>query len=533
MVYDRDIWWSDQWDSMQYGLEYNFKKPFFSQFQELLGQSPLPAVFNGRSIRSFFCNRVSALKDAYLVFDSFEGENVAYSSELIYCKDTVDSLQIWNSELVYESVTSEKLYRVFFSQNLENCNDSFFLYNCHGCASCFGCTNLRNKSYYMFNEPYSKEEYQRKIKEFDLGSFKNLQALKQRFQELKLRSIRKSAYTFNSSDVTGDYLWNVHNCKSCFRLTDDVRDSKFLVHGGLKISDSYDNYGAGINAELLYESVDSGVDGFGYICDIIVYSGNDVSYSYNCYGCQNLFGCVGLRNKQYCILNKQYSKEEYVKLVPQIIHHMNKMPYKDKKGRMYKYGEFFPPELSPFAYNETITQEYFPLTKEQALKEGYLWKDHEMGDYTITILSKDLPDHIKDVTGDILNQIIGCAHGGICNENPAPKPPRCRASCSTAFRIIPHELEFYRLLNLPLPRLCPNCRHYQRIKQRTPLKLWRRKCYCAGLTSSPQAGTRFVYQNTAKHFHGSDYCPNTFETAFAPEGPEIVYCEACYNNEVA
>ncbi len=41
-------------------------------------------------------------------------------------------------------------------------------------------------------------------------------------------------------------------------------------------------------------------------------------------GCQNCFGCISLRNASYCILNKQYTKEEYEALVPQIIEHMSK-----------------------------------------------------------------------------------------------------------------------------------------------------------------------------------------------------------------
>ena len=35
------------------------------------------------------------------------------------------------------------------------------------------------------------------------------------------------------------------------------------------------------------------------------------------------FGCVGFKHKQYCILNKQYTKEEYEKLVQKIIKQMN------------------------------------------------------------------------------------------------------------------------------------------------------------------------------------------------------------------
>jgi len=81
------------------------------------------------------------------------------------------------------------------------------------------------------------------------------------------------------------------------------------------------------------------------------------------------------------------------------------------------------------------------------------------------------------------------------------------------------DLKFHRRANLPLPRLCPNCRHAARIKQRNPLKLWHRTCMC----------------ENAKHNHppaGGAKCPNEFETAYSPERPEIIYCESCYQKEV-
>ncbi len=74
----------------------------------------------------------------------------------------------------------------------------------------------------------------------------------------------------------------------------------------------------------------------------------DVKRSSNC------FLCVNLENKKYCILNKQYSKEEYEVLVPQIIEHMQKTG---------EWGEFFPVCLSPFGYNETVAQEHFKLDR--------------------------------------------------------------------------------------------------------------------------------------------------------------------------
>ena len=82
------------------------------------------------------------------------------------------------------------------------------------------------------------------------------------------------------------------------------------------------------------------------------------------------------------------------------------MPYVTAKGIIYKYGEFFPSELSPFAYNESIAQEYFPLTKEEALAKGFTWQDSEARNYKIDIGNGDLPDNIKDVSDDILGKII-------------------------------------------------------------------------------------------------------------------------------
>ena len=180
------------------------------------------------------------------------------------------------------------------------------------------------------------------------------------------------------------------------------------------------------------------------------------------------------------------------------------MPYIDKKGSVYKYGDFFPSDLAPFTYNESIAQEYYPLSKEQAQERGYLWKEAETRNYNISIKNEDIPDDIKTVGDDIVNQMIECGHQGKCLEQ-----------CTEAFRITPHELEFYRRMSLPLPRLCPNCRHYQRINIRNPLKLWHRKCMC----------------HVPNHEHSVE-CPNEFETTYAPDKPEIVYCESCYQKEV-
>ncbi len=498
-VYNNKDWFSDKWNPMDYGRNYDFNKPFFKQFRELLTKVPMPATFiDAQSVNSEYCNHAESMKNCYLSFGALDDEEVNYCDKVSASKEVYDSLVAAKSELAYQLISADKIYQSAFLRKCINCNHSYFLFECRNCSNCIACTNLRNKSYCIFNKQYSKEEYEKKKRELKLNTYSGIQKVQQKFENLKLRSIHRFATLINATDSTGDNLHNVKNCQVCFDVL-DAEDNKYVIHGGFKMTDSYDGYGLGGGAELIYEAVDTGLSARKLFFDIVVWYSNEVEYSYNCKNCFNCFACIGLRNKQYCILNKQYSKEEYFPMVEKIKKHMNEMPYIDKQGRVYKYGEFFPPELSPFAYNETIAQEYFPLTKEEAIKKGYRWKDREKRNYQITLKTKDIPDNIKDVDNSILKEVIECATN---NEEE-----KAKNNCSEAFKIIPPELEFYKKMNLPLPRYCPNCRHHQRLKNRNPLKLYKRTCMKEG-------------------------CNNTFETTYAPDRPEIVYCEECYNREV-
>src|SRR3989338_3299290 len=55
-VYDRDIWWGDKWDPFDYGAEYDFSKPFFVQFKELLHRVPLVNLGNTNMVNSDYGN---------------------------------------------------------------------------------------------------------------------------------------------------------------------------------------------------------------------------------------------------------------------------------------------------------------------------------------------------------------------------------------------------------------------------------------------------------------------------------------------
>ena len=223
----------------------------------------------------------------------------------------------------------------------------------------------------------------------------------------------------------------------------------------------------------------------------------------------NCFGCVCARGKEYCILNKQYTKEQYEELVPKIKKQMAETPYLDSAGRTYRYGEFFPIELSPYGYNETAAEDYYPLTRDEALKRGYPWCDYESGNnYTSSAYA--IPDDVKDVKDDILERVLICEGSG--------KP----------YRLIPMELAFYRRMGLPIPRRAPLERHHDRMHKLLPRKMYERPCDCAGAHSKDE-----FYKNTVTHFHNNAPCPNKMQTPYAPGRPEVVYCEGCYQVEIA
>ena len=75
----------------------------------------------------------------------------------------------------------------------------------------------------------------------------------------------------------------------------------------------------------------------------------DLEYSIMVSSSQNCFGCVNLRNGEYSILNKRYSKEEYEELIPKIIQHMNDMPYVDSKEGYINMENFSQPKFHHLA----------------------------------------------------------------------------------------------------------------------------------------------------------------------------------------
>lgn len=503
-VYEQHYWFSDAWDPMEFGLEYDFTKSFFAQMKDLICKVPFPSLNNWNAVNTEYANFATDNKNCYFVFGGDFNENCLYSTYNFHCKDSAELYWVNKSEVCAELIDSEGNFNSTNSQYIKSCVNTSFSFNLTGCNDCIGCINLRNKGHYIFNQPYTKEDYDKKISEFNLGSYSNLQLTKKKFSELYKNAIFRPYRFVNTTNCTGDNIFNSKNCFYCFDVFGGAENCRYiyLIADGVKDSHSCDHIG--LKSELCYESA-SIYPASNVICSWIIRNSHNIFYSIGCKSSSNLFGCIGLDSKQYCIFNRQYSKEEYENLIPKIIHSMTTLPYKDSRGLVYSYGDFFPIELSPYSYNETVAQEVYPMSKEECLQKNLSWKDLEDRNYKVTIKSTDLPDSIKDTDDSITNETIACEHSTIdCHEN-----------CITAFRILPEELKLYRRIGLALPRLCPNCRHYQKVKQRNLPVLWKRSCSC----------------DVSGHDH-TGKCTNEFNTTYAPDRPEIVYCEKCYQQEV-
>jgi len=513
LIYTDEDFRSDKWDPMEHGVDYDFSKPFFEQFLELIKKVPRPArnYTVGTMINSDYCGNCDDLKDCYLLFNAGYNEDCAYGNGINRSKSCYDNSHCNGSERCYGSFWIANCNRAHFCSQCVESLEIWFCKDCFGCSNCFGCMNLRNKKYCIFNVQYSKEEYEERIAAMKLNSWKGIEEAQRMTHKFWGKFPNKYHQGVKNTNSTGAYVTNSKNVKYGYlvRESEDCKYVQYLETPPNK--NCYDFTIWGENNQLGYECMTSGLGTFNLRFSMECWPNmRDSEYCVFCQSSSNLFACVGLKKTEYCIFNKQYSKEEYEALVLKIKKHMDEMPYIDRGGRVYRYGEFFPIEFSPFAYNQTLAHDNFTLSKEQTLQAGYLWKDATPQEYKITVRGEDLPDTIEEVKDDVLNAIIGCT------------------KCGKAFRIIKPELEFLRREQIPLPRHCVDCRHFSRVAQRLPSKLFKRQCQCAGANSK-----NGVYQNTAKHQHSDGQCSNEFETSFTPDRPEIVYCESCYNAEVA
>ncbi|MES3031646.1 MAG: hypothetical protein V4699_00175 [Patescibacteria group bacterium] len=478
-IYCYQCFYSDKWDAREYAMQYDESRPYLDQLRELFMKVPKITTYlslgYGLNVNSEYANMASGCKNCYLVFNTGPAEEVLYARGIRNSRDCVDMYFGIDNEKCYECINVQGSSGVLWGKNVVSSLDSVFILNCRNLINCFGCVNLNNKSYYFLNKPMAPDEYKKKVNEI-LGSYEKTQEFKKEFEKFAMNFPVRENNNIQNVNSSGDYIYECNNVKDSFEITES-EDCRFLFSSKI-IKDSIGIIGYGVKSERLLECVATGVSN-NIIGSYGAENSQDILHGFYVAKCKNCTGCDGLKNGNYAILNKEYPKEEYERLKNKIIQELEAQDL---------YGLIMPPELAPFAYNETIAQDNFPLTKTEAIALGFRWEDDiQKTEGKETIKPEQIPDHIKDVQDSITGEILRCID---CNRN---------------YKIINQELLFYRKMHIPVPRKCFYCRRQDRIVRRGPYKFWDRNC--------------------AK-------CQKGITTNYSPDRPEIVYCEKCYQQEV-
>lgn len=458
-VMKSEEWFSDCWDPLSYGQELSGNTTFMEQLLRLHRTVPRYAAINTiRTENADYCNNVSDIKNCYLTFNTSNAEDCLYGEGMWGSKDCIENTLTIDSEMCYDCTNCTRCFNLQSSLQCENCSDSYYLGFCRNCRDCFGCVNLRNKQYCLWNEQKTKQEYEAFLQSFNGTSFAQRTVFSEKFQDMLRKHPRPHTIMHQTEDCSGNCILqsrNVtesssvqygENLKYCFTIYDhcnDCRDFSFF----------------GRSCEMVYESCNCGINinqiCFCYMCRN---QSSDLYYCISCDACQHCFGCVGLWRKEYCILNRQYTREEYEVLVPRIIEHLRNTPCVESgpgpgpentsdpspnPDPPTQWGEFLPLAFNPMPYNRSIAYRYYPLSKEQVLNEGFIWHEEDEKDFPGAIDASSLPD-------------------GLLESND---PITVRSALSQhPFRITTQEIERYRQLQTPLPRLTYEERMHERAR---------------------------------------------------------------------
>jgi hypothetical protein len=312
-----------------------------------------------------------------------------------------------------------------------------------------------------------------------LGSQKVFQKFKNKFWDfLKTNPIRATRI-YQSENCSGNDIKRSRDCKHCFQTEDSLN----VRYGGFAIMNAKDSMDIGHSGgviERLYECQNVGTNSSNVKFSFATKESSDSEFLMTSTNCQNCFGCMGLKNGQYMIFNKQYSKEGYYQKVDEI---------KVKMLQDNSYGEYFSMSFSPCAYNGTMASFIYPITETEAKDQGIFWQAETDVDTKNlkSIVVGDLPDNILDVTDDLCNlAIIG---------EVSKKP----------FKLTPREIKFYKLNKIALPTDTPHSRIIERYK---------------------------ILNNFQVSDELCDLCGKEIETSYKKIDGFRPYCEECYLKEV-
>jgi len=515
-VFEQKEWWMDDWDPMDFGFDFDENKSLKEQFLKLRQDVPRLNLITVDNENSDYTTWTGYCKNCYLINSSENSENCYYWKLMQSCENCVDCSYIYDSQNLYECLNVKWAYKCSYLHNSNNCDNCHYSDDLIGCKNCMFSSNLRNSSYIFKNEQLSKEEYLEKIKEFQNSRTNIRNAIKIFEEEVIKNKITKYASVVNSQNSFWDVLIDDKNCYECYDVNSS-EDCRY-VNVWVETKDLMDCNNMYLKPERSYEVLwtiwTNNVHFSTYI-----FNSSNILYSQDCYDCKNLFGCVSLRNKEYCIFNKQYLKEDYEKKVEKII---------EKMKKTWEWWEYFDRTNASFPYNDSLALEYFPVEKvveiknnevisQKTINKNWNWivyileSEKEISkakldlgwEVKIDILWKTkqkeiwIPENIYFLNSSDLKETIEEE-----NEEIFKKAIKCPIS-ERPFRITPAEFRFYKRNNIPLPEFHPNERYYKR--------LW---------------------YKPKRELHLQNCCKCNKETLSVYNESREIYCEKCYNKEI-
>lgn len=226
---------------------------FFAELQRLLKRYPqvppnimqsenciyVENIFQSKNLS--FCFDCAACTDCYFVSDSYLTKNS------IHCDYAVEP------ELCYDSVD---IFKCFNSMYLEDCafmRDSTYAAGCTNCNDVFGCVNLQNKSFCLFNRQLSETEYREKVAFYKQWPVQKILAVVEKLKRSYPLTQTHEAHNENAS--YGNYIYYSKNCYLCFDAAHNENCS--YLYDSFYNKNCYDDTYAGNNNQLSYEIVDS------------------------------------------------------------------------------------------------------------------------------------------------------------------------------------------------------------------------------------------------------------------------------------
>ena len=344
--------------------DYNFDIDFFGNFKKLFLDIDFWNVLNYWGCEnSDYADSTLNVKNAYISFIIINNcENVLYSfSVKDNCKDVINWLSVWDSSnIVYQSSWILKSFKIFYSRYINNSNNIWFSSNLIWCFECIFCDELENQKYCINNNILEKEEY---FKQKDI-ILKEKNSFKKYFN--KINKIWKNIVSKNSK---WSYIVNSENIENWY-FCSNINDWRnlILVWSVNWNKNMYDTFSGWTpyweefywvmwaNGDNLYNSIN------------IILSSN-IFYSYFLESCSFCIWCIGLKNKSYCILNKQYTKAEWEILADKIFKQMD---------NDWILWDFFSSDINPFYFNDTMAWLIGNFKKEEVVKEWYMWRNEEI-----------------------------------------------------------------------------------------------------------------------------------------------------------